>query len=157
MSAFVEARLVPALDALAATFGHQWKPQQLEGYLTALSDLPIERLIDACQATARTEKFFPKPAILRERATLSRVPIEAPSRPVPMSDGWVNPETGVYETLYRCAACEDTGWVPIGARTDTGDTDPRPHADGTRLRWADVRNQVPHACVMRCECRRRVS
>lgn len=157
MNAFTEARLVPVLEALAATFGHAWKPQQLEGYVQALGDLPVERVLDACQAVARAEKFFPKPAVIRERAVISRVPVAAPTRPLAQPDGFVNPETGVYESVYRCGQCEDTGWLPIAAREDTGDNDPRPHAGGYVLRWSAVRNGARHACVRRCDCRRRTA
>ena len=155
MNAFNEAQLVPALQALAATFGHIWRPQQLDGYVTALADLPVERVLDALDGVTRTEKFFPKPAVIRERASLSRVPVTTTTRPLTPSETWTNPDTGTTEQLYRCACCEDTGWVPIARRADAADgLDPRPLAGGRVLRWTEVRAGERHSCVRRCECRR---
>src|SRR5262245_36801481 len=61
-----EARFLTELTVLAETFGETLTPPRIEGYARALADLGIEEIAEAISLAARSCRFFPKPAELRE-------------------------------------------------------------------------------------------
>lgn len=143
MSATIHFAVGKALHDLAVVFGHKWDSEhELGGYLKALSDLPPDALVAACEDCARTEKYWPKPVVLRERvAQLRKAGKFEAARPIATRvERWVNPATGTEEVLYRCADCEDTGWQPVNAH-------------GQALLWQEVRSGLAQrSCVRKCPC-----
>lgn len=57
------------LDQLAAVFRAELTLPLKQAYWSALNDLPLEAVLDACTAVVKTEHFFPVPALLRDLAT----------------------------------------------------------------------------------------
>lgn len=144
MSVMVEAVAGQAVRAMATVFGHKWDSDaEIALYIRALGDLDPARVVAACEDLAKTEKFWPRPVLVRDRVqALERSARIAQPKPFTVGESWVNPETGEYEALYRCRECQDTGFVPLSAREN-----------GHVLSWSDVRlGEVKHACVRRCGC-----
>lgn len=148
-----------AYAKLCASHSRRPDDQQRDAWWDVLGPLPIEHVEAGMITAARDEdRYFPKVGKVYGCAAKcladARVHEARAHRLTPLGEGWVNPETGVYEPLYRCGECEDTGWLPIAAETSTGDGDPRPPHGGRVRRWTEVRDGEPLACVRRCACRR---
>ena len=143
MSATIQYGVAKALHDLASVFTHKWDHEgELAGYLKALADLPHDELVAACEDCARTEKYWPKPVVLRERVQqLRKAGKFEHTRPIATRvERWTNPATGTEEVLHRCADCEDTGWQPLNAH-------------GQALLWQEVRSGLAQRqCVRKCPC-----
>jgi hypothetical protein len=66
-----------ALDSVAEVFNVVLSPTRKQAYGEALSDIPLDAILQACAVAIRTEKFFPVPATLRE---LAGFPVETLSQ-----------------------------------------------------------------------------
>lgn len=122
-----------SLEGLALALNHGLEPEQLAVYAFALVGVPVDDLRAACLSLAKTERFWPKPVDIRERAArLAQEKAEAAAA------AWKALPPGA-EPTYRCVQCLDDphGWqlrrCPE-ARCDR-------HAD-----------HPPHTFVVRCPC-----
>jgi hypothetical protein len=68
------------LAALAAAYREELDEAAYEGYWLALGDLSLEAIRGACKAAARTQKFMPKAAEIREIATIEATRVEQAQR-----------------------------------------------------------------------------
>jgi hypothetical protein len=111
MNAVLNFEMGRAIRELAVVFAHKWDGEaQVNGYLKALADLPVADVAAACDDLARTERFMPRPAKIRQR-------VDAQRRKTTGLTPWAVPEqihdpsTGVVVRAYRCRECLDTGWL----------------------------------------------
>lgn len=61
--------LAKILAVFSSVFNEPVDELKAEGYFAALKDLPLDAVRDAAHAAIKTEKFFPRPARLRELVT----------------------------------------------------------------------------------------
>lgn len=59
-------QLAKILAVFGSTFNEAMDDLKVEGYMAALRDLPIDAIRAAAHTAIKTEKFFPRPARLRE-------------------------------------------------------------------------------------------
>lgn len=61
--------LAKILAVFSSVFNEPVDDLKAEGYFVALKDLPLDAVREAAHAAIKTEKFFPRPARLRELVT----------------------------------------------------------------------------------------
>lgn len=89
-----------ALKDLQAVYGKTIDDARTEGWWRALQDLPLDAVRHGMTEAAKSERYFPAPAIVRGHALTHR----AETARAAVRD--VNLDTG---ECY-CPTCEDTGW-----------------------------------------------
>lgn len=95
-------RLHRALAAVGMAFHRKLDDADYDRFEADLTDLPIDRIEDACLHLRRHSKRFPTVAHIREQADL--LPRHAPALPAPTLPSHPNDPA-------HCGACDDTGWA----------------------------------------------
>lgn len=102
---------------LGEVYGESVSDTRMELYFAALVDLPLESIRAAATVHVRTQKFFPRPAELREavggttedRAELAWTKLLSLIR----TRGWVNPPDWDDDVLRRAACDLYGGWQAL--------------------------------------------
>lgn len=142
MNAVVEFTAGKAIKAMASAMDHKWADSDgLAAYLRALKGIDPAWIERACDDWLQTDRFWPRPAQLRERAEAlqrRRTAADAPAWVVP--EMWTDPTTGETQHISSCRDCRGTGWIEAGP----------PKRDGI-----DPATLALYSSVRRCPCKRR--
>ncbi len=136
------------LTSVAIAFGKKVDDPMFDAFWSGLDDIPIEHVAWALRESMKRCAFFPTVAALRSLADrakqLDADEFELHSdRALPASTEEREALMGPTRSLYHCAACQDTGFVPHECSAH----DPC----GNRL---CERYHFPgHHYVVRCACR----
>lgn len=160
MSATIHPFVRFALTKLARVFSRPIDDEDIAAYADALKDTAPEDVRDACDLLAQSERFWPRPVVIRDAIDrMHRTAQGRTSKPFPVPETYTDPETGERVELYHCAECLDRGFVPIAC-----DEHGKPLPGRVRLSWSEtdsvierndegtiVRVVRPHYRVDHCE------
>lgn len=103
-----------AVLQMAAVYGYTFDgPDAIALYLRPLDDLTTAQIVRGCAEALKHERYWPRPATLREHATSAGEGAGASRRTQTTGPRYWQDEQGVTHVEYRCWPCEDTGWVPL--------------------------------------------
>lgn len=104
--------LITAFTQMAAVFRYRLTDEHIDALCTALDDLQVEHVRDACADICKHERFFPRPVVIRsyvQRIVQQRTPRATPA-PAFTADG--------ESALWACLACQDRGFRPVNDHGD---------------------------------------
>jgi hypothetical protein len=101
------ARVGRMLAGMAETMAEPMSADRLEGYVAALSDVPLEHLRLGMVRALKASTFFPKPAEIRAHVDAAVRTQTAAQQIEPR----VTTDEYDPRTLVNHLACEDAGWV----------------------------------------------
>jgi hypothetical protein len=111
------ARVGRMLAGMAETMAEPMSADRLEGYVAALSDVPLEHLRLGMVRALKASTFFPKPAEILAHVDAAVRTQTAAQQLEPIVTGEYDPRT-----LVNHLACDDTGYVLVDPERCGGKT-----------------------------------